>query len=94
MNDSIVMLDPTGETLPVERRRKNPPASLEGLTIGVLDIGKARGDVFCDRIAEAMEERGYTVKQYAKPTNTRVAPLALSQQIAAECDVVVEALSD
>jgi hypothetical protein len=94
MNDGFTMLDPTAETSPVVRERIQPPASLEGLTVGVLDIGKARGDVFCDRLSDRMREMGFTVKQYAKPTNTRVAPVDLAQQIATECDVVVEALSD
>ncbi|MGY8959107.1 MAG: hypothetical protein ACKVKG_06175 [Alphaproteobacteria bacterium] len=41
-----------------------------------------------------MAERGLTVKRYAKPTNTKVAPLNVVQTIAMECDLVVEALSD
>ena len=82
------------ETTPARRERLTPPNSLEGLTIGVLDIGKVRGDVFCDEIARLLGEKGLIVKQYAKPTNTRTAPVDLAQTIATECDVVVEALSD
>ena len=41
-----------------------------------------------------MVSRGLKVKRYAKPTNTKVAPVAVAQAIATECDVVVEALSD
>jgi hypothetical protein len=67
---------------------------LDGLTIGILDIAKARGDVFLHRLGERLAERGIAVKHYAKPTNTRVAPLPLRQQIAAEVDLVVEGLSD
>ena len=37
---------------------------------------------------------GIAFKHYAKPTNTRVAPLPLRQQIAAEVDLVIEGLSD
>ena len=94
MNDNLTLLDPTAETTPARRERLAPPRSLEGLTIGVLDIGKVRGDVFCDEIARLLGKKGFIVKQYAKPTNTRTAPVDLAQTIATECDVVVEALSD
>jgi hypothetical protein len=94
MNENVRLLDPTAELEPTKRQRLRPPASLEGLTIGLLDIGKARGNVFIDRIDELLSERGLTVKRYAKPTNTKVAPIDVAQTVAAECDVVVEALSD
>ena len=70
------------------------PESLEGLTVGILDIAKSRGDVFLHRLGERLSERGIAVKHYAKPTNTRVAPLPLRQQIAAEVNLVIEGLSD
>ena len=44
--------------------------------------------------ASGLAKRGIAVKHYAKPTNTRVAPLPLQQQIAAEVDLVIEGLSD
>ena len=94
MNENVRLLDPTAELEPTKRQRLKPPAVLEGLTIGLLDIGKARGNVFIDRIDELMSERGLIVKRYAKPTNTKVAPIDVAQTVAAECDVVVEALSD
>jgi len=67
---------------------------LDGLRVGLLDIAKSKGDIFLDRIEERLTERGLKVKRYAKPTNTRPAPTELSQQIATEVDVVIEALSD
>ncbi len=94
MKEATVLLDPTAETTPAKRERVVPPASLDGKTIALLDIGKARGDVFLDQLEEGMVSRGFKVKRYAKPTNTKVAPLAVAQAIATECDVVVEALSD
>jgi len=88
------LLDPTGERSAVTRPRAPRPESLDGLTIGLLDIAKARGDVFLDRLDERLKERGLTVKRYKKPTNTRPAPLPLQQQIATEVNLVVEGLSD
>jgi hypothetical protein len=88
------LLDPTAERSPVNRPRRAPPNSLDGTAVALLDIGKARGDVFLDRLEALLAERGIAAKRYRKPTNTRVAPTPLKQQIAAECGVVVEALSD
>lgn len=94
MNDGIQLLDPTAEMSSVRRERRPPPHSLEGITLGLLDIGKARGNTFLDRLESSFERRGLAVKRYAKPTNTRTAPVDLAQTIAEEVDVVVDALSD
>jgi hypothetical protein len=94
MTEPRVLLDPTGELEVVGRQRPPRPASLDGLTIGIMDIAKSRGDVFLDRLDARLSERGMKVRRYAKPTNTRVAPLALRQQISTEVDVLIEGLSD
>ena len=67
-----------------------------GLTayVGLLDIGKARGNVFLDRLELGLARHGLVVERYAKPTNTKVAPVEVAQTIAERCDLVVEALSD
>ena len=89
-----VLLDPTSERSPTVRPRLSRPGSIDGLTIGLLDIAKPRGDVFLDRLDERLTERGITVKRYKKPTNTRPAPVPLQQQIATEVNLVIEGLSD
>jgi hypothetical protein len=94
MSDTTILLDPTSELNPVRRQRLARPESLDGLKVGLLDISKARGDVFLDRIAELLGERGIQVKRYAKPTFARPAPTDLAQTIAAEVDVVIEGLAD
>lgn len=94
MSEGFTMRDPTAETAPARRERRAPPETLDGLTIGLLDIGKARSDEFLDTVDALFRERGLSVKRYAKPTNTKTAPTDVLQGIATECDVVVEALSD
>ena len=97
MSDSgggVVLLDPTAErSLPI-RERLPRPKSIEGLTLGLLDISKARGDVFLDRLEARFQESGATVKRYRKPTFTKPAPVDVRRQIAEECAAVVEALAD
>ena len=91
---SRVVLDPTGERAPAARQRVERPASLEGKTVGLLDISKARGDVFLDRLADLLSKRGLRVERYRKPTFAKVAPVDLRHQIATTCDVIIEALAD
>lgn len=89
-----ILLDPTSERVPAERARAARLAALEGKTVGLLDIAKARGDVFLDRLEERLSERGATVVRFAKPTFTKPAPIDLRHEIAQQCDAVVEALAD
>jgi hypothetical protein len=92
--NGIVVLDPTGERHVAERQRAPRLTTLEGRTIGVLDISKARGDVFLDRLEERLPGLGATVKRYRKPTFPNPAPADLRYEIATECQVVIEALAD
>ena len=91
---SQVVLDPTGEQAPTTRERAARPASLSGKTVGLLDISKARGNVFLDRVEQRLVERGIRVERYKKPTFTKVAPIDLRHEIAQQCDGVIEALAD
>lgn len=86
--------DPTAETSAIRRPRVAPPASLEGLTIGLFDIGKTRSDEFLDHVERRLVERGLKVRRYAKPTNAKVAPTEIIQKVVAEADAVIIALSD
>ena len=94
MKTELVMLDPTSELSPIERPRRARPSTIEGMTIGLLDISKRRGDVFLDRIEERLHERGFPVRRYRKPRFSILAPPELKQQIRNECDLVIEALAD
>ena len=88
------MRDPTAETSPVKRPRRAPPPSLEGLTIGLFDIGKGRTDEFLDQVEKRFQERGLKTRRCGKPTNAKVATPENLQKIAAEVDVILIGLSD
>ncbi len=89
-----VLIDPTGEQATPTRERARRPSTLEGTTVGLLDIAKPRGNVFLDRLAERLTERGARVERFSKPTFTKPAPLDLRHEISTKCDVVIEALAD
>ena len=50
--------------------------------------------MFLDRVEELLQQRGWRVRRFAKPTFTKPAPIDLRQEIAMYCDVVIEALAD
>jgi len=88
------MRDPTAETSPVKRPRHAPPKSLEGLTIGLFDIGKTRTDEFLNQVEKRFNERGLKTKRCGKPTNAKVATPENLQKISSEVDVILIGLSD
>ena len=95
MNDSLVILDPTDERAPIGRR---PAARSDGLqgTLGIIDISKARGDVFCDEVERLIRERipDLEVIRLRKPTYTKPAPSDLREEVGTRCRAVIQALAD
>ena len=91
---SKLLLDPTSERRVAERTPLSRPATLEGQVVGLLDISKARGDVFLNRIEHRLVAAGATVMRYRKPTFTKPAPVDLRHEIATQCTLVIEALAD
>jgi hypothetical protein len=94
MTEQRTLLDPTSELNPTTRDVLPRIDSVNGKTVGLLDISKAKGNILLDRIAEKLEGLGATVNRYSKPTFTRIAPVDLKQLISTQCDVVIEALAD
>lgn len=92
--DARILMDPTSERSPASKARLPRLATLAGKTVGLLDITKARGDIFLGRLEARLREAGAEVKRYSKPTFTKPAPVDLRHEIAVECDAVVEALAD
>ncbi len=89
-----IVMDPTAEHSPSSRPRLVRPDQLQGLTVGLLDISKPRGDVFLNRLETLLTDRGAAVKRYMKPTVAKPAPLPLRQQIIGEVNAVIEGLAD
>ncbi len=94
MSETYSMRDPTSEGGPPMRARLTPPATLQGRTVALLDIGKERSDEFLDTVEELLVERQLQVRRYAKPSPATLARHYSAGDIAAECDVVIEGLAD
>ena len=91
---SRIVLDPTAERTVSERSLLPRPASLEGRTVGLLDIAKPRGDIFLDRLEQRLTADGVRVLRFKKPTFTKPAPVDLRHEISTKCELVIEALAD
>ena len=97
MNDSssLLILDPTDEREPIARRAATRTGALTG-AIGIVDISKPRGDVFCDELTRLLSQRfpGLEVVRLRKPTFTKPAPAELRNEVARRCQGVIQALAD
>ena len=95
MHDSTVILDPTDEREPIRRPLAARSEELGG-PLGIVDISKPRGDVFCDELERLMADRlpGVEILRLRKPTFTKPAPPDLRAEIAERCKVVIQALAD
>ena len=85
---------------PFDARRTPPiapaprPATLDGARVVLLDIGKAQGDRFLDRVEERLHGRGATTTRLSKPGFSRGAPAAVIERVALHGDLAVEGLAD
>lgn len=91
---TVRVLDPTNESKPQVIEQSVRVESLAGLTVGLLDISKARGDVFLDRVEQKLNELDIATIRYSKPTFSKPAPVDLRHEISESCDAVIEALAD
>ena len=88
------LLDPTGEFDPVFRKPLKKINLSAEATVGLVDISKAKGDIFLNKVEKLFLEKGVKTKRFKKPTFARPAPISLIQKISTEVDVVVQGLAD
>jgi hypothetical protein len=85
---------------PFDERVREPvahaprPEDLRGRTVALLDINKARGAEFLDRVEELVRERGAETVRVSKPSFSRPATAEQIAEIARDAELVVEALAD
>ena len=53
------LLDPTGELDPISKKPLRKIKATTSTIIGLIDISKAKGDVFLDRIEKLFIKKGY-----------------------------------
>jgi hypothetical protein len=70
------------------------PAGVDGRTVALLDISKARGAAFLDRLEARLLAAGARTFRVAKPAFSRPATAELIEAIAVRGDLTVEGLAD
>ena len=92
---SLLVLDPTDESSPIVRNLAARTGTLTG-TVGIVDISKPRGDIFCDEISDLLSRQfpDVDVVRLRKPTFTKPAPSDLRTEIVQRCSGVIQALAD
>lgn len=91
----VTLIHPGNEAVPKAEAPPSRLASLSGRKIGLLDISKAGGSFFLDRLETILRER-YGVAEVVrarKPTFTKNAPAAVIEQLRG-LDAVIEGLAD
>ncbi len=69
---------------------------LRDKTVGLLDISKAKGNFFLDRVEAMLTAhcQPRAIIRRMKPTFARPAPEDIRQELAQKCDFLIEALAD
>ena len=91
-----VLLDPTSHAEHSHKAFATRLDTLSQATVGLLDINKAKGVYFLDRLEEILREQ-YGVKEVLRRTKLtpgRPAAEDIQQELREKCDAVIEALSD
>ncbi len=94
---STVLVSPLDETARPARTPAQRLASLDGATVGLLDISKPGGGVFLDRLERRLiDDHGVKrVVRDAKPTFAKPAPEDVINRLRqAGVQAVIEALAD
>jgi hypothetical protein len=96
MTTLLTVLDPTADVADaVVGPLVEPPASLAGLAIGVLDNGKSNSDEFLARLGRRLVEKGATIdERIRKPGVGSLAPQDQVDRLIASSDLVVTGVGD
>jgi hypothetical protein len=91
-----MLLDPTDKVDRGEKSFAPRLDTLAGKTVGLLDINKAKGVFFLDRVEEVLRaQHGVKdVLRRKKSSPGRLASEQLKADLLEKCDAVIEALSD
>jgi hypothetical protein len=92
-----ILINPLDERKPPQGQPAPRLSSLEGTTVGLLDISKPGGSVFLDRL-ESLLKQNYGVREVvreAKPTFAKPAPPDVIDRLRrGQVQAVIEALAD
>ncbi|HTX01808.1 MAG TPA: hypothetical protein VMD59_23700 [Acidimicrobiales bacterium] len=91
----FVLVDPTQQAADLEVALADRPAELSGLRLGLVENTKANARALLDEVEAYLRDtlRPASVVRFSVPA-TLPAPDDVLDRIAAECDLVIEAVGD
>jgi hypothetical protein len=96
MASAMDVMDPFGHRAVERRRLTARPATLTGLTVGLLDNSKPNARVLLERVGTALVERrgAAGIRWWTKPGSSAGATAAVLEEMAAKCGVALTASAD
>jgi hypothetical protein len=90
------VLDPTDEPEKTRFTLAPRPATLAGLTVGIIDNGKKNSDYLLKGILKRLEQAAPLAGQVyvRKPSVSHGIPLEMAQELAGNCQVVIAGIGD
>ena len=85
---------------PIDERAREPiafatrPSSFEGKRVALLDITKARGAEFLDRVEQRLREHGAQTFRISTEIFSKPASVEVIEEIVLRADLTVEGLGD
>lgn len=91
----FLLVDPTQQAADLAITRADRPADLRGLRLGLVQNTKQNAAKLLEEVEAFLRDelQPATINRYAVPA-TLPAPDEVLDQIAAECDLVIEAIGD
>jgi hypothetical protein len=87
-------VSPIDDRVSAPKAQAPRPETLEGARVALLDITKARGDEFLDRVEHLLRARGAETFRISKEIFSRPASTDVIEEIAIRGDLAVEGLAD
>jgi hypothetical protein len=87
-------VSPIDERVTPPKAHAPRPETLEGARIALLDITKAQGDLFLDRVEHLLRASGAEPFRISKEIFSRPASTGVIEQVAIRADLAVEGLAD
>ena len=93
---AITVLHPAAQDVAQKHTLAPRLASLQGMTLGLIDNHKKNADVYLDEVSRLLKTQ-YGVARiinYRKDSQSMPTPAAVMDDLAAQCDAIIHAVAD
>jgi hypothetical protein len=93
---TITVLHPAAETAVLQNKLAPRLASLQGITLGLIDNHKRNADIYLHELGRRLKEEYGVAKiiTYKKASQSVPTPADVVDDLAARCDAIIHAVAD